>query len=61
VWVVGVGVLVRVLERADLPKGWEVEETLTAWHGIPTLNAVSLAEDADGTLWLGTDLVARNN
>jgi signal transduction histidine kinase/ligand-binding sensor domain-containing protein len=56
VWLVGQGIVVRVAERPDLPDGWEVLERPTAWNGLLTLNVVAIEEDADGTLWLGTDV-----
>jgi len=54
-WLSGQGVLVRAVERADRPEGWEILERPTAWSGMVSLNVVSVIEDADGTLWLGTD------
>ena len=56
VWVTGQGIVARVGERPDLPEGWEVLERPTAWNGLITLNVLVVAEDADGTLWLGTDV-----
>lgn len=56
VWLVGQGIVVRVRERPDLPDGWEVLERPTALNGLITLNVVDIEEDADGTLWLGTDV-----
>jgi ligand-binding sensor domain-containing protein len=55
VWIVGFGFAMRVGERRDLPDGWEVLETLTAWQGLTWINVSALIEDADGTLWLGAD------
>jgi len=55
VWLVGFGYATRVRERRDLPAGWEVLETLTAWQGLTWINVSALTEDADGTLWLGAD------
>ena len=55
-WIAGMGVLVRVAERPDTPEGWEVLEQPTAWNGLLTINVVAVEEDADGTLWLGTDV-----
>ncbi len=56
VWVTGQGMVVRVGERPDLPDGLEVLERPTTWNGMITLNVLVVAEDADGTLWLGTDV-----
>jgi signal transduction histidine kinase len=56
VWLAGQGLLVRVGERADLEEGFEVLERPTVWNGLITLNVSDVAEDADGTLWLGTDV-----
>lgn len=52
---VGVGVLTRVERRDDLPEGLAAVERLGTWQGMPTLNAVDLHEDADGSLWLASD------
>ena len=56
VWVAGHGTLLRLAERLDLPQGWEILERPAAWNGMLTLNIVTVEEDPDGTLWLGTDL-----
>ena len=56
VWLGGMGLLVRVAERPDLADGWEILERPTAWNGLTTINVIALHEDADGTLWLGTDV-----
>jgi signal transduction histidine kinase len=56
VWLTGQGLFVRVGERADLEDGYEVLERPTVWNGLMTLNVMDVAEDADGTLWLGTDV-----
>ena len=55
-WLVGVGILVRFVERADLPDGWELVERPGTWQGLPSNHAVAIAEDHDGTVWLGSDL-----
>jgi signal transduction histidine kinase len=48
----------RVRENLASPLGWEVLETLTAWHGVRPSGDV--LEDPDGTLWLTTSMgVAR--
>jgi signal transduction histidine kinase/ligand-binding sensor domain-containing protein len=54
-WLSGQGVLVRAAERTDLPAGWEILERPTVSNGMLSLNVVAVVEDADGTLWLGTD------
>lgn len=56
VWLVGQGIVVRVGERTDLPDGWEVLERPTAWNGLIAPNVAAIEEDADSTLWLGTDV-----
>lgn len=34
--------------------GWRVREELTAWQGLPTLQAGGLLEDPDGRLWIAS-------
>jgi signal transduction histidine kinase len=55
-WMAGFGTLVRVAERLDLADGWEIVERPTASNGVLSLNIAAVVEDADGTLWLGTDV-----
>ncbi|HYE96840.1 MAG TPA: two-component regulator propeller domain-containing protein [Rubricoccaceae bacterium] len=54
VWIVGVGMALRVTEDPAAPEGWRVHERLTGWHGLPAVDAADLLEDPDGTLWLTT-------
>jgi signal transduction histidine kinase len=53
VWIVGHGVIQRVIPRAG---GWRVEERLGFWHGVPAGGASDLMEAEDGTVWLTTEL-----
>jgi signal transduction histidine kinase/ligand-binding sensor domain-containing protein len=52
IWVAAHAGVFRVLERPDLPAGWEVVEQLGRWHGLRQVWAEDLWEDPDGTLWL---------
>ena len=52
VWVLGHGVVSRVVERPDLPEGWSVEEELAPWLGHLVSGATDLLERADGALWI---------
>jgi signal transduction histidine kinase/streptogramin lyase len=54
VWIVGQGTATRVLERPDIPEGWEVVEVLSTWEGLPGSETTDLIEQADGRLWLST-------
>ncbi len=56
VWLIGQGLAVRVGERTDRAEGWEILEQPTAWNGLVSMNVNDLEEDADGTLWLATDV-----
>lgn len=51
-WVAGTGILIRVVDRPGSPDGWSVVERLSAWHGLASIEAEDVVEDADGTLWL---------
>jgi ligand-binding sensor domain-containing protein/signal transduction histidine kinase len=53
-WVLADGSIVRVRERTDLPEGWEVLESLTAWEGAPSRQTGGLTELADGRIWLAS-------
>jgi signal transduction histidine kinase len=53
-WVSGLGVVHRVIERPEQDDGWEVVETLGAWHGLPATNVADVAETADGPVWLAS-------
>jgi signal transduction histidine kinase/ligand-binding sensor domain-containing protein len=54
VWVLGASGVFRVLERPDLPAGWQVVERLTAWQGFPDTPAADLIEEPNGELWVAT-------
>ncbi len=54
VWILAVGSIVRVLERPDLPDGWEIVEQLTSWQGLPTQQASDLYEELGGRIWLAS-------
>ena len=54
VWVAAFGAVLRVVERPDMPDGWDVLEHLTGWHGLPGRGANDVCEEPDGTLWLTT-------
>ncbi len=56
VWIGGEGNFLRVRERPDLAAGWEVLERVGLWQGIPTSGIQDVAEAADGTLWVSSNL-----
>lgn len=51
-WVLGVGVALRVQERPGTEEGWEVLEDLSVWHGLPSNLVEHLLESEDGALWV---------
>jgi signal transduction histidine kinase/ligand-binding sensor domain-containing protein len=51
-WVLGHGSPIRVLDRSDLPDGWDVVERLGTWHGLLSNGIEDLIEDAEGMIWL---------
>ena len=51
-WMIGHGFIQRVEES---PRGWNVLERLTQWHGLMTVGGGDLIEDADGTIWIASD------
>jgi signal transduction histidine kinase/ligand-binding sensor domain-containing protein len=51
-WVVGHGVLSRVIDRPDLPEGWEIVEALQPWLGHLSSGATDVVEGSDGHLWI---------
>ncbi len=53
VWLVGIGILRRVAERAD-GSGWSVLEELGPWHGVPSVGGGDLLEEEGGTIWIAT-------
>lgn len=54
-WLLADGWIGRVEPRpAASGGGWRVLETLSAWQGLPTLQASGLLEDADGGLWIAS-------
>ncbi len=55
-WLVGAGIVMRVVEDTARADGWRVEERLTGWHGIPQTTASDVLEDPDGSLWIATML-----
>jgi signal transduction histidine kinase/ligand-binding sensor domain-containing protein len=58
IWVVSHATTLRVEDRPDLPDGWQVLETLDAWHGVPEGGREDLLELPDGTVWITTMLGA---
>lgn len=53
VWVLGLSARIRVIDRPDLPDGWQVVEELSDWQGVPSaLN--DLIEEPDGSLWIAS-------
>ncbi|MFW6085293.1 MAG: two-component regulator propeller domain-containing protein [Gemmatimonadota bacterium] len=54
VWVLGHGMLHRVVAGSGEPGGWRVVERLTRWHGLPGSGGRDLIEESDGTLWITT-------
>jgi signal transduction histidine kinase len=52
VWIVGSGILLRVLDRPDLSAGWEVVETPGASMGLYAADGEDVLEDPDGALWI---------
>ena len=55
VWLLGTGIIVRVLERPDTAEGYEIVEDFRPWHGIPSTSVTNVSEDPDGTLWFASD------
>jgi signal transduction histidine kinase len=54
-WLLADGWIGRVEPRpAARGGGWDVRETLTAWQGLPSLQASDLLEDPDGRLWIAS-------
>lgn len=54
-WLLADGWIGRVEPRpAGEGDGWQVRETLSAWQGLPSLQASGLLEDADGRLWIAS-------
>ena len=43
----------RVIDRPDLPDGWQVVEELSDWQGVPS-SLKDLIEESDGTLWIAS-------
>lgn len=54
IWVLGHGQTIRVIERADLPEGWQVAERLSLWQGAISGEAGDIIEENDGSLWIAT-------
>jgi signal transduction histidine kinase len=51
-WVLGHGVVQRVVDAPETAGGWRVEEQLAAWLGHLVSGAADLEERPDGTLWI---------
>ncbi len=54
IWIAGMGFAVRVLERVDTDKGWEIVESLGAWQALPSLEITDIRESKDRSLWLAS-------
>lgn len=50
VWVLGLSACIRVIDRPDLPDGWQVIEELSDWQGVPS-RIIDLIEETDGSIW----------
>ncbi len=55
-WLVGAGMVLRVVEDTMSDDGWRVVERVTGWHGLPQSSAADVFEEPDGTLWIATML-----
>lgn len=53
-WLLSEGGVARAMAREDIPEGWQVVERLSSWQGVPTVSAIDLLEDLDGSLWIAT-------
>jgi signal transduction histidine kinase len=53
VWVLGLSARIRVIDRPDLPDGWQVVEELSEWQGVPSA-LTDLIEEPDGSLWIAS-------
>ena len=53
VWVLGLSARIRVIDRPDLPDGWQVVEELSDWQGVPSALS-DLIEEPDGSLWIAS-------
>lgn len=54
VWLLGHGILRRVVAEPAAPDGWWVVERLSSWHGLPGPGGRDLLEEANGTVWITT-------
>ncbi|MGH7589060.1 MAG: histidine kinase [Gemmatimonadota bacterium] len=54
IWLVGHGVLRRVVEAPRDSSGWRIEERLSYWHGLPGASGTHVFEETDGALWITT-------
>lgn len=54
VWLLGHGILRRVVADPASPAGWWVVERLSSWHGLPGPGGRDLLEGPDGTVWITT-------
>lgn len=55
VWVLGPATHMRVIDRPDLPEGWQVVEELSDWQGVSSFPISDLIEEPDGDLWLASN------
>ena len=55
VWVFGPTEHIRVIDRPDLPEGWQVVEELSDWQGIASAPIHDLIEEPDGDLWIASN------
>jgi len=53
VWILGISARIRVIDRPDLPDGWQVIEELSDWQGVPS-SLKDLIEEPDGSLWIAS-------
>ena len=56
VWVMGRGLPFRVIDRPDLPEGWQVVERLSVWQGLPATASIDILEEPDRGLWITTPM-----
>ncbi|HUF88928.1 MAG TPA: ATP-binding protein, partial [Gemmatimonadota bacterium] len=54
VWIVGHGVLHRIVEIPTMSAGWRIEERLSHWHGLPGPGGTYVLEEPDGSVWVTT-------
>jgi signal transduction histidine kinase len=54
IWIVSFGTVLRVVERPDVPEGWEIVERPSPWHGLMISDAEDILEEPRGDLWITT-------